>query len=79
MGSKAQAHRLSTRLLTIRILKHKWQSQIILYCTVGIIMYDCIIVVQHITSISYHTNTGNILCIAPDDLFDLWPLFLLSP
>ncbi len=44
-------------------------------------MYDSIVVVQHITSklISYNTNTGKILCIAPDDLFDLWSLFLLSP
>ena len=42
-------------------------------------MYDSIVVVQHITSICYHTNTGKILCIAPDDLFDLWSLFLLSP
>ena len=39
----------------------------------SIIMYDSIVVVQHIniTSICYHTNTGKILCIAPDDLFDL--------
>ena len=34
-------------------------------------MYDSIVVVQHITSIRYNTNTGKILCIAPDDLFDL--------
>jgi secreted Zn-dependent insulinase-like peptidase len=34
--------------------------------------------VQHITSISYNTNTGKILCIAPD-LFDQWSLlFLMS-
>ena len=43
-------------------------------------MYDSIVVVQHITSISYNTNTGKILCIAPDDLLDLWSLFfLMSP
>ncbi len=42
-------------------------------------MYDSIVVVQHITSISYNTNTGKILYIAPDDLFDLWSLlFLMS-
>ncbi len=44
-------------------------------------MYDSIVLVQHnITSklISYYnTNTGKILCIAPDDLFDLWSLFFL--
>ena len=37
-------------------------------------MYDSIVSVQHSTSISYNTNTGKILCIAPDDLFDLWSL-----
>jgi hypothetical protein len=47
-------------------------------------MYDSIVVVQrtayYITSISYNTNTGKILCIAPDDLLDLWSLFfLMSP
>ena len=43
-------------------------------------MYDSIVVVQHITSISYNNNTGKILCIAPDDLLDLWSLFfLMSP
>ncbi len=43
-------------------------------------MYDSIVVVvvQHITSIIYNTNTGKILCIAPDDLFDLWSLLLLG-
>ncbi len=42
-------------------------------------MYDSIVVVQHFTSIRYNNNAGKILFIAPDDLFDLWSLFLLSP
>ena len=42
------------------------------------IVYYIIVVVRYITSISYNTNTGNTLCNAPDDLFDLWSLSLLS-
>ena len=44
-------------------------------------MYDSIVSVQHITSISYNTNTGKILCIAPDGQYRIyaWSLFLMSP
>jgi hypothetical protein len=45
-----------------------------------IVYYSSKYGIQYITSISYYTNTDNIsiLCIAPDDLFDLWSLSLLS-
>ena len=37
-------------------------------------MYDSIVSVQHSTSISYNTNTGKILCVAPDGQYRIYGL-----